>query len=189
MFLANLSEAEMKKFQAWTNKNFGIKIYTSKHEGHVELTIGHNKKDARNLVDVGFGYTQLLPIITIIWNALRNTEHHYYYPRVGNPIITIAIEQPELHLHPKVQSLFAECLAKVITTSPHPSNVRFIIETHSEVIINRIGAIIQADELDDKSVNVVLFNTFGKESDEFVIEASFDKDGYLTRWPLGFFLS
>lgn len=189
MFLANLSSEEMRKFQKWTNINFGFKIYVSKHEGHVELTIGSSLKTARNLVDVGFGYTQLLPIITIIWNAMRSKGRDYYYPRIGKPETIIAIEQPELHLHPKIQAMFAECLAKVIVNLEASKSVRFIVETHSEAIINRIGAMIQSAELDRNDVNVVLLNAFGEDSHEPVVEAEFDKNGYLSKWPLGFFSS
>lgn len=188
MFLANLSEAEIKSFQAWTMKNFNFKIYATKHEGHVELTIGTSKKEARNLVDVGFGYTQLLPIITIIWNALNNKRPRYRYPRVGNATKIIAIEQPELHLHPRLQSAFAEVLAKVINDLPHSTDLKFIIETHSEAIINKVGALIQKGDLDTGKVNVVLFNGNNEGLNDYVVESEFDKDGYLSQWPIGFFL-
>lgn len=188
MFLANLSETEVRDFQKWTNTNFGFKIYTEKHEGHIELTIGKTKKEARNLVDVGFGYTQLLPIITIIWNSLRKSGRQYYYPRVGSPIRTIAIEQPELHLHPRIQSEFAEVLAKVISSLPTDTDVRFIIETHSEAIINKIGALVQIDALPREKVNVVIFNGQNEGLEDYVVESEFDQEGYLTKWPLGFFL-
>lgn len=188
MFLANLSVSEMRSFQNWTDKKFGFKIYALKHEGHVELAIGKKKQEARNLVDVGFGFTQLLPIITIIWNSLRNKTRGFFYPRVGNTTKTIAIEQPELHLHPRFQSDFAEVMAKVVQ-NPSPGNgVRFIIETHSEAIINKIGAMIQAGELDSDKVNVVIFNGEKEGLDSYVVESEFNEEGYLSKWPLGFFL-
>lgn len=187
MFLANLSDNDLKAFQKWTSANFKFKIYPSKHKGHIELTIGENKKDARNLVDVGFGYTQLLPIITIIWNALRARGRRYYYPRGINSSVIIAIEQPELHLHPHIQSLFAEMLARVVSSLPSNIDARFIIETHSEAIINRIGSMVQSGELSSEKVNVVLFNR-SLENKNPVVETSFDKDGYLKEWPLGFFM-
>ena len=188
MFLANLSEAEMKQYQQWTAAFFGFRIYAAKHEGHVELTIGSTKKEARNLVDVGFGYTQLLPIVTIIWNALKGRNRFYYYARVGKPQITLAIEQPELHLHPKVQSEFAEFLGKVVEKLSSNVDVRFIIETHSEAIINRVGSMIQSGNLAKDKVNVVLFNGVKEGMEDYVVESEFDDEGYLTNWPLGFFL-
>ena len=189
MFLANLSVSEMRSFQNWTDKKFGFKIYALKHEGHVELAIGKKKQEARNLVDVGFGFTQLLPIITIIWNSLRNKTRGFFYPRVGNTTKTIAIEQPELHLHPRFQSDFAEVMAKVVQ-NPSPGNdgVRFIIETHREALINKIGAMIQAGELDSDKVNVVIFNGEKEGLDSYVVESEFNEEGYLSKWPLGFFL-
>ena len=188
MFIANLSELELIRFQKWTNNNFGFKIFPVKHEGHVELTIGKEEEDARNLVDMGFGYTQLLPIITIIWNSLNGKGRSFFYPRVGETTKTIAIEQPELHLHPRIQSIFAEVLVKVINSIPSNVDVRFIIETHSEAIINRIGAMIQTGELDKEKVNVVMFNGINEGLEDYVVEANFDDNGFLTKWPLGFFL-
>lgn len=187
MFLANLSDTEMNAFRKWTKENFGIKIFPVKHEGHVELTIGDNKKTARNLVDVGFGFTQLLPIITIIWESLRR-RIRYHYPRVRNASKIIAIEQPELHLHPRIQAEFAEVLVKVISNLPAGLDVRFVIETHSETIINKIGALVQTGDISQDKVNVVIFNGMEEGLDSYVVESQFDENGYLTKWPLGFFL-
>ena len=186
MFLANLSETELKNYQAWTNNHFGFKIYPIKHEGHIELTIGKKKTEARNLVDVGFGYTQLLPIITIIWNALRGGGGRSFFPRVGNASIIIAIEQPELHLHPHVQAEFAEMLARVVEHLSSNVEVRFIIETHSEAIINRIGSLVQSGEVSSEKVKVILFNGGNDTLCNSVVETEFDQDGYLEKWPLGF---
>lgn len=187
MFLANLSDTEMTAFRKWTKDNFGIKIFPIKHEGHVELTIGENKKTARNLVDVGFGFTQLLPIITIIWESLRK-RIRYHYPRVRNAAKIIAIEQPELHLHPRIQAEFAKVLVKVINNLPSGLDVRFIIETHSETIINKIGSLVQTGDISQDKVNVVIFNGMEEGLDSYVVESHFDENGYLTNWPLGFFL-
>lgn len=187
MFLANLSDTEMNSFRKWTADNFGFKIFPMKHEGHVELNIGDNKKTARNLVDVGFGYTQLLPIITIIWESLRR-RIRYHYSRIRNSSKIIAIEQPELHLHPRIQAEFAEVLVKVINSLPPNLDVRFVIETHSETIINKIGAMVQTGDISNDKVNVVIFNGMEEGLESYVVESQYDENGYLTKWPLGFFL-
>lgn len=188
MYFANLTDLEFEAFRNWTNTNFDFKIYISKHEGHIELKIGEDENSARNLVDVGFGYTQLLPIITIVWQSIHGTTRRNYYPRAMNGTKIIAIEQPELHLHPRVQASFAEMLARVIGNLKPENDIRFIIETHSETIINTIGSLIQSSSLKKDKVNVVLFNAKQEGLEKYIEESSFDDNGYLNKWPMGFFM-
>lgn len=117
MYLANLSDHQMIKFTEWTSKLFGFSIVVLKHEGHVELQLIEGDNSPRNLVDTGFGYTQLLPILTMIWNAIKNQPRRsiFYSGNVDLPKF-IVIEQPELHLHPRMQAKFGTMLAKVIAS-------------------------------------------------------------------------
>lgn len=186
MYLYNLSSSVKSRLDNWTERLFNFKIEVKPHEGHVELGIVESTetKQFHNLVDVGFGYTQLLPILVVIWKAVyspdaRRMKLSRAYRRV------IVIEQPELHLHPKMQMLFADMLAMVIT-SIQSRKFCFIIETHSETIINRIGELIAGEgSLSGDDVNVVLFH---KDKDGHTVTFSnYDKDGYLENWPVGFF--
>jgi len=188
MYFANLTDMEFEAFREWTNVNFGFKIFITKHEGHIELKIGLDEKSARNLVDEGFGYTQLLPIISIVWQNIHGSTRRKYYPRITNATKIIAIEQPELHLHPRVQALFAKMLVRVMDNLKTDNDIRFIIETHSETIINTIGSLIQSAKLDKDKVNVMLFNAENEGLDKYIVESSFDENGYLNQWPLGFFM-
>jgi len=73
-----------------------------------------------NLVDVGYGVSQVLPIIV---DVVQNP-----------PESTFLLQQPEVHLHPRAQAelgSFLSALAK-------EQNKRFIIETHSDHLIDRI---------------------------------------------------
>ncbi len=188
MFFANLTDMEFNKFREWTDNNFGFKIYISKHEGHVELRIGDDEESSKNLVDVGFGYTQLLPIITIIWKSIFGRGSRQLFS--NSMIVTkiIAIEQPELHLHPRIQSSFGVMLANLIANMQKDNDIRFVIETHSEAIINAIGSMVQSERLSQDKVNVVIFNGEEEGLDQYVVESQFDNNGYLSNWPVGFFM-
>lgn len=187
MYLYNLSKGDFEKFQKWTDDIFRFKLSLKPSEGHVEMLIEEENKPPRNMVDIGFGYTQILPTIAIIWKSLYMdfpSIHRKY--RVDKNEHLVVIEQPELHLHPAMQGKFAKMLAKIIMDSSiHYRDLRIIIETHSETILNKIGEMIEIGELDKEKVNVVLFNA-SEEEGKYIKSASFTKDGYLTDWPLGF---
>lgn len=180
MFLLNLNPEDKKAFQKWTKDLFKFEIDTSSKENpYVELQITDDSGNKRNMVDVGFGYSQLLPIIAIIWQSVyknNNTEK------------LIVMEQPELHLHPRFQAKFADLLVKVIEDCKrNKKDVRFIIETHSEVILNKMGLSIARGKFSKDNVNVLLFNAQNEKMNNYIEVATYSEDGYLTNWPIGFF--
>jgi predicted ATPase len=183
-FLDSLSDNQMKEFQDWTNKNFKFKVFISKIEGHYSIKIEENNKSI-NLSDMGFGYSQILPIIVQLWySAFYEYKKMSPINRIYEKIIVI--EQPELHLHPKFQALFAEVLVKLIKDSRR-LNLKLIIETHSDTIINRVGDCIALEEITNKDVNVVIFNKNNNEEISRIKEVSFNENGEIFDWPLGFF--
>lgn len=143
MFLYTLSSERFKLYNDFLIDCFGFGIeLTQATNGQFQILIAEKDSAARNIVDVGYGYIELLPILTTIWNSMLNKSH---------PLIVI--EQPEVHLHPKFQSKFACMLCKVIKNYP---NVRFFIETHSETILNTIGREIDYKRASADDVNVLL---------------------------------
>jgi predicted ATPase len=189
MFLNSLTKSKFEEFNKWLSSIFHFKLHLQKSEGHVEILIEEEGKNNRNLVDVGFGYTQILPIITIIWKAIYGKKKNMQDESNKVPI-TIAIEQPELHLHPRFQAHFAQMLAAVMGfCHKHKLILRIIIETHSEVIVNKLGQLIESSSSDLRSddVNVVLFNAKNEGMNSYVHSSEFSNDGYLKEWPFGFF--
>lgn len=77
------------------------------------------KLDNHNIADVGFGVSQILPII--IQGIYMSKEE------------TLLIEQPEIHLHPKMELDMADYLIEIAK-----SERCVIVETHSDHIINRV---------------------------------------------------
>ncbi len=125
----------------WLNY-IGIDNYTSvPSDDLIKLSIG---KD--NILDVGFGISQLFPIL------VNNITSPYK--------TTTLLEQPEVHLHPKMQMNVADML---IATSKAHKNV--IVETHSDHIINRIVKRIMQDKTGDLRNNVKIY-FFSKENEE-----------------------
>lgn len=188
MYLNSLSEEKLKAFNEWLKPVFHFTIRPMPSEGHVEMLVHEEGREERNLVDVGFGYTQILPILTIIWKSIFDTRREKNNMSNMMPI-TISIEQPELHLHPRFQAYFANMLAKVIgECKKQRLKFRIIIETHSEVIVNRLGLLIANKEsgLKASDVNVVLFDAQNAGMESYIHSTTYSEDGFLQEWPYGF---
>ena len=64
------------------------------------------------------------------------------------------------------------------------NSIRLIIETHSPIIVNRLGKMIRTGELESKELSVFLFN---KEKGISSIQTtSYGSDGRIKKWPIGF---
>ena len=121
-----------------------------------------------SLADVGFGISQFLPII-VADLQLSNES-------------TLIMSQPEIHLHPSVQANLAGYLVgQVIET-----NKNYIVETHSEYLLNRMRLLIVQGEIQPEDVAVYYFeNSIKNGSVAHRIE--FTKQGQILNAPKGFF--
>lgn len=184
IFLNSLTETQFKEFQKFTDDNLGFRVEKSLSEGHISLKVKKSgASKAVNLSDTGFGYSQILPIITQIWYIVATMKVN---KKNGPDIpITVAIEQPELHLHPALQAKLIDVIVKVMQQSKQ--SIKFIIETHSETMINRFGNLIYKNKLNKEDINVYVFDKELGDEDTTIRESKYDEDGYLENWPIGFF--
>ena len=120
------------------------------------------------LSDVGYGVSQLLPFI--VQSLVSENQ-------------IISIEQPEVHIHPKLQADLGDLLIEAIRP---PRNNRFIIETHSEHIILRLQKLIREKKLKPEEISVIYVSR--NENGASVERLRLDSDGrFLDEWPGGFF--
>lgn len=190
MVLTNLNDKEKKQFSEWTDEIFGVRFSTISKDGHVSVIVEDSKSHTKeNLVDTGFGYSQILPILLSVWKV--NTSEKVPYGRVRYGYMTKArcyyeaIEQPELHLHPALQAKLINTFAQLVATENN-RKIKFIMETHSETMINQLGYLICKKRLLPEMVNIVLFE---KQADgnTKVTQVQFNEKGQLEKWPIGFF--
>lgn len=118
--------------------------------------------------DVGKGVSQVLPIL--VASAIEEYE-------------IILIEQPEIHLHPKLQADVIE----VISDSAIKRNNRFIIETHSENLLLRLQKKVRKNELEPNDINIYYFEKL-KNNKINLVNIKILEDGSLSNdFPEGFF--
>ena len=119
------------------------------------------------LTDVGFGVSQVLPVLVLC----------YYVPE-GSILI---LEQPEAHLHPKVQSDLADLLIEVIKER----QLQIILESHSEHLLIRLMRRIAEEQIsaDDTAFYFCEMNEGTSEIERLNV----DDYGNITNWPQNFF--
>ncbi|MBI9055467.1 MAG: AAA family ATPase [Bacteroidales bacterium] len=188
MFLDNLNKKQMESYQNFVKDVFDFIPSTESSKGHITINIEDQNGEKFNITDLGFGYSQILPIITKLWYTFSDNERprNPWEPREKN--ITLLIEQPELHLHPAMQAQLAD--AFILATEHAKSNdvnLKLIIETHSSVIINRIGRRVIEKKLDSSAVSVTLFQLDAELKNSTIKSTNFNENGVLVNWPIGFF--
>lgn len=120
-----------------------------------------------SLSDVGFGISQFLPIIVADLQLGKRS--------------TLFIAQPEIHLHPKVQALFGDYIVNRIAKD----NKRYIIETHSEYLINRLRLAIAKKTIEERDVKTYYIDNNGLNAKDYTL--SFLKNGQIKNAPKSFF--
>lgn len=118
-------------------------------------------------IHVGFGLTQVLPIVVA---SLSATE--------GDILL---IENPEVHLHPAGQSRMGQFLADVAQ-----AGIQVIVETHSDHVLNGIRKSVKAEILKRDQVSIHFFKQRSTDGAQ-VISPQLDNAGNLDSWPEGFF--
>lgn len=136
--------------------------------GH-ELKIMTDGSSLRHdLTQVGVGVSQVLPILVLALLAESGS--------------TLIFEQPELHLHPRVQSRLADFFVSMTMLGK-----QCIVETHSEYFINRLRYRAAADEgtsiADSTAVYFVTKSGVQSQYTPIVL----DELGSFSSWPPGFF--
>lgn len=135
----------------------------------VSLRLRSNaKSDLQRPQNVGFGLTQLFPVLVELLAA-----------NAGDVVI---VENPEVHLHPKAQQDIGELLALVASCG-----VQVIVETHSDHVLNGVRLAVKGHGAVAPSEVEIHF--FSRDSDGASrrVSPKIDADGRLDAWPEGFF--
>lgn len=186
MFLYSLAKSDIDRFSSWVEKIYGFRVNVSSQEGHISINLEKNRQRV-NIVDTGYGVSQVLPVLGQIWwatNGLNPSRRN----KMGASGRVIAIEQPELHLHPAHQALLADALVDSVNRrSEQRRAINVLIETHSESLINRLGQLIEKGTLKSDDIQIIVFDQDSELDEATVTLSHFSDEGFLVNWPFGFF--
>lgn len=187
MFISNISKVWKEKLDNWTISEFGFTVTDENVAGHTSIKIKHsNTLNSDNMSDMGFGYSQFLPIILQLWSISSGYENSKKRRKTKNYIL--AIEQPELHLHPKLQAELASVFIKSIKLADENSiSVKIILETHSEAMISKTAQLVMQKQISNLDVGIHCFEQDIESRKSQIKKAEFTEKGTLKNWPFGFF--
>lgn len=165
-------------------EHFGFSVRADEQGLHYAIMIKTDSDNKEyNINDMGFGFSQILPIVASIWVEIFSKKT----PRDSNKNMVFAIEQPELHLHPEYQARLAILFAKVVNfASKNKINIKIIFETHSKTMIDALGDCIEDGITSHENINIVVFNKDANNNTRAHF-SNFSEEGFLVSWPTGFF--
>lgn len=134
---------------------------------HYELHIVKGSQTA-NIMDVGFGISQVLPMLVLAYFVPRGT--------------TIVAEQPELHLHPRAQGALAELMVEVAKSR----GVQFLVETHSEHLFRRLQTAIAEERAAPEDCRLYFVDR-DEDGQTQLTTLEVDAFGRVDNWPKDFF--
>jgi len=171
----NWGEKERKKLEELISiiKELGLasNITAKKiNEAHISLHISRHLKSNRNdtvdLSDVGFGLSQVLPILIAVIEANKDN--------------IIYIEQPEIHLHPLAQYKLANILCKYVKKGK-----KIIIETHSSIFIRGLQTEVAKKNISSNEFSLNWFSQ-NETGETAIFESEVDEFGAFGDWPADF---
>jgi len=148
--------------------DFQLKPIAENREEYEVLVRRTSNSSQVSITDVGFGVSQILPVLVLC----------YYAPK-GSILI---FEQPEIHLHPSVQESLADVFIDVIKTR----NMQIIIESHSEHLLRRLQRRIAEKELQTNQAKLY-FCQLNEEGSSELMQLELDSFGNINNWPPNFF--
>src|SRR5271157_1525099 len=160
-------QSALKEFGQKSGLFDGIEIVNKGRKESDPFQVGvKSGGPAFNLIDVGYGVSQALPILV---DTLQRTSAAEFF----------LLQQPEVHLHPRAQAELGSFFAKQAN-----KRRRFVIETHSDYLVDRVRMEVRRKALDPQDVSLLYFERVGHGADIHNLEL--DKTGSIVNPPPGF---
>ena len=192
MFLAELSSKQPKVWDKlkYSLENFGrsaglfdeirIRHFGTSRSNPFQVQVRKSGKKQikgpwRNLMDVGYGVSQALPIITELFRDDANQRSSRTHPR------QFLLQQPEVHLHPSAQAALGSLFCQV--AGPQR---QLIVETHSDHLMDRVRMDVRdgISALKPEDVSILFFER--RDLDVRIHSLRLDEQGNVLGAPDGY---
>lgn len=142
--------------------DFGVKKLGKKSGSPFQIMV-KTGGPPRNLQDVGYGVSQVLPVF-------------------GDSVLTpkgsrLLLQQPEVHLHPRAQAALGTLFARLAASKQK----EFVIETHSDYLLDRVRLEVARGTIPPESVQILFFEK--KKIETKVHRLNLDQQGNLSNVP------
>lgn len=162
-FLFHQVRAHMQRFFP----SFDLRVMPVEGVSAITLKLRTDPRtDFHRPQNVGFGLTQLLPVIVAVLHATRGD--------------VLVIENPEVHLHPRAQQDVGSLLCMAAA-----AGIQVIVESHSDHVLNGIRLSVKSSMIEPSDVALHFFS--GDAEGGQPSSPKIDADGRLDSWPAGFF--
>ena len=153
--------------------SFVVKPVAEGRKEYEVLVKTHTKAPEVKITDVGFGVSQVLPVLVEAFYCPSNS--------------TVWMEQPEIHLHPQVQAELADVFISATRSREdgNPRNVQLIIESHSEHFLNRLQRRVAEGVLSPEDVAIYFCKRAGAATELEPLNVNLYGD--IENWPDNFF--
>lgn len=153
-------------------KSLSLKSLTDRH---FEICIQDLDGKYHNICDVGFGCSQVLPVLIGALNTL------YLSRKAGRPDPIFVVQEPEIHLHPNAQASLGSFFASLVQNSG-----QLFIETHSDALVLRLMRHVADGQLRPEDLAIFFFENRadGKHVQQISVN---DRSTFDPPWPGGFF--
>jgi hypothetical protein len=121
-----------------------------------------------NLTDVGYGVSQVLPVL--VECATFNTGQ------------VVTMQQPEVHLHPRAQAELGSLFTHALRDAP--PNTMMVVETHSDYLLNRVRREVAAGVLPPEDVSLLFFEK--REAATRIHNIELDRLGNVVKAPVSY---
>ena len=134
---------------------------------HVRKFGGKLKGRKRNLIDVGYGVSQALPVLT----ELLREDHSSMF----------LLQQPEVHLHPSAQAALGSLFCKIASWDR-----QLLVETHSDHLLDRVRMDVRDRKTDLKPDDVSILYFEPEGLDVKIHSLTLDENGSVMNAPIGY---
>jgi predicted ATPase len=161
----------LRQVEAWMKDFFpGCGLEIQQVQQANACTLGLRTSEATDFhrpIHIGFGLTQVLPIIVAAVTA--------------KPDDILLIENPEVHLHPAGQAKMGLFLSSVAR-----AGIQIVLETHSDHVLNGVRRGVRNRILSTDDVALHFFRRRDDDGEQ-VVSPIMDANGNIDKWPSGFF--